>query len=79
MADNKAEVLQFTAGHGFLKLGMPFKDRAFHLKKNTVIASIIRDGELEIPGGDSCIREGDTVIVVTDRKNHIENLNEIFA
>ncbi len=79
VADNKAEVLQFTAGHGFLKLGMPFKDRAFHLKKNTVIASIIRDGELEIPGGDSCIREGDTVIVVTDRKNHIENLNEIFA
>ena len=79
VADNKAEVLQFTAGDDFIKTGMLFKDTNFKLKKNILIASIIRDGELIIPCGNSCIQKGDKVIVVSDKKNHIENLNEIFA
>ena len=79
VADNKAEVLQFTAGDDFIKAGVLFKETDFKLKKNVLIASIIRDGELIIPGGNSCIQKGDKVIVVSDKKNHIENLNEIFA
>ncbi len=79
VAENKAEVLQFTAGDGFKKPDIPFRDRSFLLKKNVVIASVIHDGKLIIPGGNDCIRSGDKVIVVTDKKNHIENLNEIFA
>ncbi|MCR5676145.1 MAG: Trk system potassium transporter TrkA [Lachnospiraceae bacterium] len=79
VADNKAEVLQFTAGEGFKKPGVLFKDPAFKLKKNVVIASIIHDGAFVIPRGNSSILPGDRVIVVSDKKNRIENLNEIFA
>ena len=78
VADGMAEVLQFTAGDGFRKPGVELKDPSFKLRKNVLIASIIHDGELVIPDGGSCIRKGDKVIVVTDKKDHIENLNEIF-
>ena len=79
VADNKAEVLQFTAREGFPKTGMQFKDPAFKLKKNVIVASIIRDGEVIIPDGNSSINTGDKVIIVSEKKNHIENLNSIFA
>ena len=79
IADNKADVLQFTAGESFKKPGVLFKEAAFRLKKNVLIASVIRGEEVIIPGGNTCIQCGDRVVVVSDKKNHIENLNEIFA
>ncbi len=79
VADNKAEVLQFTAGDNFAKPNMQFAKPEFKLKKNTIIASIVRDDEVIIPKGSSVIKKGDKVIVVSEKKNHIENLNSIFA
>ncbi len=79
VAENRAEVLQFTAGDDFTRLGTDFKDPKFKLKKNVLVASLIRDDELIIPGGTSCVNKGDKVIIVSDKKHHIENLNEIFA
>ena len=79
VAENKAEVLQFTANDSFVKKGMQFKDTSFKLKKNIIVASIIRDGEVIIPDGSTCINPGDKVIIVSEKKNRIENLNSIFA
>lgn len=78
VADNKAEVLQFTVGEGFRHPGVKLGDQSLRLRKGIAIASIIHEGELVIPDGSSCINKGDKVIIVTDKKNHIENLNEIF-
>ncbi len=74
-----AEVLQFTVQDSFIKLGVQFKDPGFKLKKNILIASIIRGDELIVPCGTSTIEKGDKVVVVSDRKHHLEKLNEIFA
>jgi trk system potassium uptake protein TrkA len=78
IADNKAEVLQFTAGDNFLRSGVPFMKPEFKLRKNVIIASIIRDKELIIPNGSSIIKKDDKVIIVSEKKNHIESLNDIF-
>ncbi|MCR4792672.1 MAG: Trk system potassium transporter TrkA [Lachnospiraceae bacterium] len=79
VAENRAEVLQFTANEGLSRLGVEFKDPKFKLRKNVLIASLVRDGELIIPSGTSAIEKGDKVIIVSDKKNHIERLDEIFA
>ncbi|MCR5501549.1 MAG: Trk system potassium transporter TrkA [Lachnospiraceae bacterium] len=79
VADNMAEVLQFTVGGDFLKPDMPFKDPAFALKKNVIIASVIRDQKVILPDGNSSLKKGDRVIVVSEKKHHIERLNGIFA
>lgn len=79
IAEGKAEALQFTAKDDFKKLDVLFKEADFKLKKNVIIASVIRGDELIIPGGNSCIRKGDKVIIVSEKKNHIESLNAILA
>ncbi|MBO7355248.1 MAG: Trk system potassium transporter TrkA [Lachnospiraceae bacterium] len=78
VAEGKGEVLQFTAGDDFVKKDVQFKDPSFKLRKNVLVASIIRGDELIIPGGLDSIRQGDKVIIVADRKHHVERLNEIF-
>ena len=79
VAEGKAEVLQFTANEGFAKIGVQFKDPSFKLKKNIIVASIIRDGEVVIPDGNTSINPGDKVIIVSEKKNRIENLGGILA
>ncbi len=79
IADGMAEVMEFTATKEFKKLGMEFKEKAFKLKKDVIIAAIIRDEKLIIPSGLTKIVDGDQVIVATSKKNHIRNLNEIIA
>ena len=79
IAEGKAEVMEFIADSGFSKLGVEFKEKSFKLKKDILIAGIIRESRLIIPSGNSKINEGDRVIVASSKKNQIRNLNEIFA
>ena len=78
VAYNKAEVLQFSADESFKGLDKKFCDPQFRLKKNIIIASVIHNEELIIPNGNSMIKKGDKVIVVADKKAHIERLGDIF-
>lgn len=79
IADNLAEVLEFKADSSFDKLGVELKDSSFKLKKDVIIAAVIRDDDLIIPCGNVRILENDMVIVVTSKKNRITTLNGIFA
>ena len=78
IADGKAEVMEFIASETFSKLGVAFKEKEFKLKKDILIAGIIREGRLVIPSGNSKIETGDRVIVATSKKNQIRSLNEIL-
>ncbi len=77
VADGKAEIKEIVAGNDFKLLNIPFKDKAFHLKKGILIAAIIRDGQTIVPSGETCIKDGDQVIIATSRKLTIRHLNDI--
>jgi len=79
IASGMAEVMEFTATESFRLLNTEFKEEKFKLKKDVIIAAIIRDSKLIIPTGLTKIINNDTVIVATSKKNHIRNLNEIIA
>jgi len=79
IADGLAEVMEFNVEDDFSRLGIPFKDKSFKLKKDTIIAALIRGDELVIPGGNTSIEKGDVVVVASSKKNHIRNLNEILS
>ena len=51
--------------------------RELKIKKNCLVACIIRQNEVIIPDGNSCIKIGDNVIVVTTHKN-FDDLTDIF-
>lgn len=76
IADGQAEAAEFLVEEGTKYLGKPLKE--IHLKKNVLVACINRGAAQEIPNGDSYFEKGDTVIIVTNGKKGIYQLNDIF-
>lgn len=63
ISEGRAEVLEFKIGPGAPVTDLPLSQMP--LKKGVLIALIIRYGEAISPRGDSVIRVGDRVVVVT--------------
>ena len=76
IADGTTEAMEFTVGPSTRHLNVPLRD--LHLHKGILIAVIMRDGEIIIPEGSSCIQEGDSVIIIS-RDHPILDLNDIYA
>ena len=60
----RVEVLEFRAESDMESL-IDIPLRTLQLKKNTLIACLVRNTQTIIPGGADCIRAGDSVLVVT--------------
>ncbi len=76
IADGQAEAMEFVAGPTTRNLGIPLKD--LKLKTGILLAVIVRRGQIIIPEGSTCLKEGDTAIVVA-RDSGILDLNDIYA
>lgn len=75
LLNGRVEALEFAARKEERIYGIPLKD--FNIKKNCLIACIIRNGEVIIPNGNSSIELNDNVVVVTTQKN-FDDLHEVF-
>lgn len=75
--DGKAEALEFIVQPTTLHREVPFSK--ISIKKNILIASLNRNGNIIIPNGNDCLMTGDTAIIVTTSDRTIENLNDIFT
>ena len=63
IADGMAEAVEFKISSDSRCIGTPLKD--LRIKKDMIIAAIIRGSKAEIPNGNSVIEAGDHVIVIT--------------
>jgi trk system potassium uptake protein TrkA len=72
---DKVEALEFTVGEKFSKQGVPLRDLG--IKKNILVAGIIRDNMFILPRGESCLMANDRVIIISESKQ-ITNLSEIL-
>lgn len=63
MFDQRAEAIEFHVSEESAVTNIPFKDLS--LKKNLLIAFIVRKGSIIIPTGNDCIKVGDNVMIVT--------------
>ena len=77
IADGQAEAIEFIVDTTTKHVGEPLKDITF--RKNVLLASITMGGAIEVPNGDSVIRPGDRIVIVTSGNTVIHNLNDIFA
>lgn len=75
IADEQAEATEFSVSTSTHNLGVALKD--LKLKQGILVAVIVREDEVIIPDGSACIREGDSVIVVSS-KHTILDINDIF-
>lgn len=77
IADGQVEAVEFLVDSTTKNCGVPLKQ--LKLKSNVLLASITHGVDTEIPGGDSTFCDGDTVVVVTDRRGVLKSINDIFA
>ena len=75
LVNNQVEALEFLAKKKDKVYGKPLKE--LRIKDDCLIACIVRQNEVIIPGGNDCIQLGDNVIVVTTHKN-FDDLTDIF-
>ena len=75
LVHNQVEALEFAARKQAPIYDKPLKDLT--IKKNCLIACIIRGSEVIIPGGNTQIKLGDNVVVVTTHKN-FDDLTDAF-
>ena len=75
LVNNQVEALEFLAKKQERFYDKPLRE--LKLKENCLVACIIRQAEVIIPNGNSCIQRGDNVIVVTTHKN-FDDLADIF-
>mgnify|MGYP003295340053 CR=1 FL=1 len=77
MLGGHVEALSFTATASAREmLSTPLKD--LKLRREVLLAAIVRRGEIIIPGGMTTIEEGDRVVVVT-RNTGLNDLRDILA
>ena len=78
IADGQAEALEFLVDENTKFCGVPLK--LIRLKPNVLLVSISHGASTEIANGNSSFEQGDTVVVVdTNRREIIKQLNDIFA
>ena len=66
LMDGKAEALEFSVNDNFEYIDIPLKD--MNIKKDILIAGIIRGRKPIIPSGDDVIMAGDRVVVIAAGK-----------
>ena len=75
LVGGQVEALEFKIETDFSQIDVPLRD--LKLKRDTLIACIIRSHRVIYPGGNDCIELNDRVVIVT-KSNHISSINEIF-
>ena len=75
MVENSVEALEFLAKREEKFYNIPLRD--LKIKKNCLVACIIRGTEVIFPDGNTTIELNDNVIVVTTHKK-FDDLNDIF-
>lgn len=76
LVNNQVEALEFLVNENSKIVDIPLKDLS--IKRNILIAAIVREGQVMIPGGNSVIKANDSVIVISH--NHIlDDLKDILV
>ena len=75
MVENRVEALEFLAKREEKFYNVPLRD--LKIKKNCLVACILRGTEVIFPDGNTTIELNDNVIVVTTHKK-FDDLNDIF-
>jgi trk system potassium uptake protein TrkA len=74
--DGSVEVLEFSVGQDFEYINIPLKEMT--IKKNILVAGIIRGRVPVIPSGDDIIQPGDKVVVIASN-TRLQNLSDMIA
>lgn len=76
LVDDRVEALEFIIKKQTSYVGVPLK--SLETKKDVLIACIVRNRKIIIPGGEDCLQIGDSVIVIT-LKCKVQDFHDILV
>ncbi len=76
LLEGKAEAMEFIAREGEPYIGIPLKDLT--MRRNSIVAVIVRRGKVIVPFGNDTIEKGDSVVIITTESS-IGDLNEVIS
>lgn len=74
MVDDKVDVLEFSVGENCKVVGKSLTE--LKLRKNLLLACIVREGVIIIPGGKDVVKARDNIIIVTKHQD-INDIDDI--
>ena len=77
IADGQAEAMEFMVDENTRNCGKLLKE--IKLKPNVLVVGVSHGADTEIANGNSSFQKGDLVVVVTNSRENIRQLNDIFA
>ncbi len=76
LVDGRVEALEFDVAEDFDEIGKPLRE--VRLKRDLIIAALIRENTVIYPNGETALMPGDSVIVMTTNEN-LCDLDDILA
>ena len=70
------KAIEFEVQKEFIGIGKKLKD--INLKKDIVVAFVIRDNKVIIPNGTTTFEKGDRVIIISSAEKNLSKLDEII-
>ena len=77
MLGGRVEALEFRVTHDTWYIGKSLIDAP--IQKGILVAAISRRGQVIIPSGLDCLKENDSVVIVTGSGHALKDLNDIFS
>jgi trk system potassium uptake protein TrkA len=77
LEEGQVEVMEFSVKHDLPITGRPLREVNKRFPDNSLVATVLRNGEVTVPGGDDRIEVGDTVVMVA-ALDSIEALQKLF-
>ncbi len=74
---DRVEAMEFAVTSSTWYVDVPLKDAP--IKDDLRVAIITRRGNTIVPGGDDCLKAGDTCVIVTTSAGEFSTLNDIFS
>ena len=76
IADGQVEAVEFLVDRRTQNQNKSLRD--IRLKEGVLLASITHGSVTEIPSGNSAFADGDAIVVVTNRRGSLRQINDIF-
>ena len=77
IADGQVEAMEFVVNDSTKNCGVPLKQ--LKPAAGVLIATITHGSQTQIANGDSVFEKGDTIVVVTNGREVLYQMNDIFA
>ena len=76
--EGEVEVLEFAVAENSAAINLPLREVSDKLPRGVLVATIVRDDHVFVPGGDDTVQAGDSIIIIAQAEA-LEPARKLFG